>query len=149
MEHARFYLDAGSHESLTPERKVCVTEAAIVAAGFEYREVKDAYSTLECFSRPLVTYAIALNDITPDSWRQTLLTPFISRLAGTADRLEVELKRARFIVLETCHRVVAAFAAEVLKRDDLALPCKNARTVMAATVATWDVMNAGICRVEE
>jgi hypothetical protein len=142
MEHARFNLDAGPRESLSSDGKVCVTEAAIVAAGFEYREVADAYSTPECFSRPLVTYAIAPNDSALDTHRQELLAPFISRLAGSATSYEVEMERARFLVRETCRRIVTAFAAYILKRRDLAAPCKNASTVRAATVAIWDVLNA-------
>jgi hypothetical protein len=69
----------------------CINEAAIVAVGFPYRPVRSVQDMPECFSRPLCTLAMQLNDEAEDAERQLLL-PFVARLA-CADTPEVKRER--------------------------------------------------------
>ena len=43
----------GSHKFPGPQGGTCINEAAIVAAGFEYKEIKSAHDCPPCFSRPI------------------------------------------------------------------------------------------------
>ena len=99
-------LKKGSHDFPGPEGGTCINEAAIVAAGFEYRSVSSASDCPPCFSRPIAQYAISLNDAMPDDVRQKLLMPFVVRLSGTADKPEVEMARVEFMVIETVRRIL-------------------------------------------
>ena len=90
---------SGSHKFPGPDGGTCINEAAIVAAGFEYKSVSSAADCPPCFSRVLSAYAITLNDRLPDDRRQELLMPFVTRLAGTADTPEVERERFHYIML--------------------------------------------------
>jgi hypothetical protein len=126
MQHQMFNLAGGAHSVLTETREVSVIEAAIVTAGFEYRPVLTEDNCPDCFSRPIASYAISLNDYMPDRLRQELLTPLITRLANTAGKKEIEDARAEFIVLETCRRIFSMFCTDVLKRPDIAENCRNA-----------------------
>jgi hypothetical protein len=96
----------GSHKFPGPDGGTCINEAAIVAAGFEYREVKSAGDCPPCFSRVIAAYAIKLNDSMPDDLRQELLLPFVTRLSGTADSVDVEAKRAVYIVVQTVKSIL-------------------------------------------
>src|SRR5271154_1239788 len=88
-------LRRGSHTFPGPDGGTCISEAAVVAAGFKYRSIHRAADCPACFSRVIATYAISLNDnIYDDDIRQRLLMPFVTRLAGTADTEEVEIERA-------------------------------------------------------
>lgn len=93
-------LKSGSHEFPGPDGGTCINEAAIVVAGFEYKKISSAADCPPCFSRPVAQFAIALNDGMPDEMRQQLLTPFVTRLAGTADDYAVENRRAEFMLVE-------------------------------------------------
>jgi hypothetical protein len=97
---------ASSHEFPGPDGGTCITEAAIVAAGFEYREIGSFRDCPPCFSPPIAAYAICLNDAMPDDLRQELLMPFVTRLAGTADSEKMEIERARYIAMQTVKRIV-------------------------------------------
>ena len=97
---------AGSHPFPGPDGGTCVNEAAIIAAGFEYKAVSTAADCPPCFSRVLAQYAIHLNDRLPDSQRQELLMPFVVRLAGTADTDEIERRRFEFIVIGLVREIV-------------------------------------------
>jgi hypothetical protein len=88
-------LKEGSHLFPGRDGGTCINEAAIVAAGFEYRPVRSVETMPECFSRPICKLAMHLNDTANDTERQRLL-PFVTRLA-CADTPEVEAKRAAFI----------------------------------------------------
>ncbi|MBX3482503.1 hypothetical protein [Phenylobacterium sp.] len=92
-------LKKGSHTFPGPEGGTCINEAAIVAAGFEYKAVKSWRDCPPCFSPVLAAYALSLNDRMPDSLRNPLLMPFVTRLAGTHDTLDVEKARAVHIAL--------------------------------------------------
>jgi hypothetical protein len=122
----------GSHEFPGPDGGTCLNEAAIVAAGFKYRAVKNAEDCPPCFSRVIATYAIRLNDLMPDDLRQDLLMPFVVRLAGTADNDAKEIERAQYIVVQTVERILPlalrvadarhkAAAAEAQQAADAAL----------------------------
>ena len=80
---------SGSHEFPGPDGGTCINEAAIVAAGFEYKKVSSADDCPPCFSKVLSTYSILLNDRLSDDLRQELLMPFVTRLAGTSDTLKL------------------------------------------------------------
>lgn len=88
----------GSHDFPGPDGGTCVNEAAAVVAGFEYRRINGPADFPPCFSQPIATYAMRLNDRMPDDLRQELLLPFVTRLAGSADTREVEARRAKLIV---------------------------------------------------
>jgi hypothetical protein len=110
LEHIlNWKLLEGSHEFPGPDGGTCINEAAIVAAGSKYRSIRDANDCPKCFSRPVAGYALGLNDAMPDKVRQTLL-PFVMRLAGTADRPEIEERRLEFIWVETMRRITATLA---------------------------------------
>jgi hypothetical protein len=96
----------GSHQFPGPAGGTCINEAAIVATGFEYREVKSADDCPPCFSRVIAGYAIRLNDSMPADLRQELLMPFVLRLAGTVDTHEKEIERAAYIAIQTIKRIL-------------------------------------------
>lgn len=96
---------AGSHEFPGPEGGTCINEAAIVAAGFEYKKVGSAYDCPPCFSKPIASFAIMLNDNVLESDRQRLL-PFVTRMSGTADSIEVERNRVKHMLLRTIRDVI-------------------------------------------
>jgi hypothetical protein len=73
----------------------CINEAAIVAVGFPYRPVRSVQDMPECFSRPLCTLAMQLNDEAEDAERQLLL-PFVARSA-CANTPEVKREREVYI----------------------------------------------------
>src|SRR6267154_3482002 len=103
----------GSHEFPGPDGGTCVNEAAIVAAGYPYTPVRRIDDCPASFSRPLALYAMCLNEIVlDDTLRQELLLPFVTRLAGSADRPEVEMARVALIVQKT----VALILPEALER---------------------------------
>ena len=138
MQHLEFYLDGGSHKKLTKSKKVCVLEASIAAAGFEYREVFSADDCPPGFSIIIASDAMLLNEIMPPRLRQKLLTPFITKLPGTAADEAWEFIRAEYIVEETCRRIMSLYFDEVLKRPDLAQACRNTETLVRKVC--WSVV---------
>jgi hypothetical protein len=88
-------LKAGSHRFPGPDGGTCINEAALVAAGFEYRPIHSVSQMPRCFSRPICRLAMLLNDGASDEERQLLL-PFVTRLA-CADTREIERKREAYI----------------------------------------------------
>ena len=96
----------------------------MIAAGFQYREIKDVSCLPDCFSRPLSEYAIYLNDFMMHRVRNELLAPFVTRLPGTSDAPWIEEQRARLIVVETVRRIVAAEYDEVWRKPKLAAKCR-------------------------
>ena len=125
----------GSHEFPGPDGGTCVNEAAIVAAGYPYQSVRRIDDCPASFSRPLALYAMCLNEIImSDSLRQELLMPFVTRLAGSADRPEVELARVALIVEKT----VSSILPEALERAGYeweAQRCRSVDTIEDAVVA--------------
>ncbi len=94
-------LKAGSHRFPGKDGGTCINEAALVAAGFEYRPIRQPEDMPACFSQPICRLAMQLNDDASDADRQRLL-PFVTRLA-CADTPEVERKRAAYIARHTKH----------------------------------------------
>src|SRR3712207_4767050 len=88
-------LKAGSHPFPGKDGGTCINEAALVAAGFEYRPIRKPEDMPACFSRPICRLAMQLNDDADDRDRQRLL-PFVLRLA-CADTSEIECARAAYI----------------------------------------------------
>ena len=116
----------GSHEFPGPDGGTCVNEAAIVAAGYPYQPVRRIDDCPASFSRPLALYAMCLNEIImSDQLRQELLMPFVTRLAGSADRPEVEMARVALIVQKT----VALILPEALERAGYEWEAERCRTV--------------------
>jgi len=98
----------GSHLFPGPDGGTCVNEAAIVAAGHPYRAVRSVEDCPPSFSPPAAAYAMFLNDlIENDELRHRVLLPFVSRLEGSADGLEIEKKRAELMVLRTASVILA------------------------------------------
>ena len=94
-------LKSGSHEFPGPSGGTCINEAAIVAAGFEYRAVKSAKDCPPCFCPVLSEFAIVVNDQLGLEDRQSLMMPLVTRLAGSRDdEAWVESARAEFIMRE-------------------------------------------------
>jgi hypothetical protein len=121
----------GSHKFPGPDGGTCINEAAVVAAGFEYRSILTAKDCPPCFSRPLAGYALLINDLLPDDLRQELLAPFVVRLAGTADSSGVEQERMEIIALR--------FVKEILPKGlryaglrELAAECEQATSLTSA-----------------
>ena len=88
-------LKAGSHRFPGKDGGTCINEAALVAAGYEYRPIRMIEHMPECFSRPICRYALRLNDDANDTERQQLLR-FVTRLA-CADAADVERERKAYI----------------------------------------------------
>jgi hypothetical protein len=106
-------LKAGSHKFPGKDGGTCINEAALVAAGFEYRPIRQAENMPDCFSRPICRLAMWLNDEASDAERQRLL-PFVTRLA-CADTPEVERKREAYIDLHMRRRMTFQKGLEVLE----------------------------------
>ena len=88
-------LKAGSHQFPGPDGGTCINEAALVAAGFEYKPIDRAEDMPSCFSRPICRFAMWLNDHATEAGRQHLL-PYVTRLA-CADTPEIERQREAYI----------------------------------------------------
>ena len=106
-------LKAGSHPFPGPDGGTCINEAALVAAGFEYRPISHADDMPSCFSRPICRLAMRLNDYAGDAERQLLL-PFVTRLA-CADTPRVEREREAHIWSHMPKRVSMERGIEVLE----------------------------------
>src|SRR4028119_1664165 len=96
----KWELKVGSHRFPGENGGTCINEAAIVAAGFEYQPVRSVHAMPSCFSRPICSLAMSLNDQASDRERQRLL-PYVTRLA-CADTSEIEQIRADHIQHLTC-----------------------------------------------
>jgi len=104
-----------------------LVEAAIVAAGFDFRLVGDANDCPECFSRPVTEFALRLCDAMPPDLQPEFLAPLVGRLAGSAGDAALEKARADFIAVEVCRRIVSEMCGDVLSDTALAEACRNAR----------------------
>jgi hypothetical protein len=92
-------LRQGSHTFPGPDGGTCINEAALVAAGFAYRPIRQVQEMPPCFSRPICQLAMALNDQATEIERQRLLK-FVTRLA-CADTPHVERLRADYITAQS------------------------------------------------
>ncbi|MGX7707155.1 hypothetical protein [Methylobacterium sp. Gmos1] len=132
----------GSHAFPGPDGGTCINEAAVVAAGLPYRAIRSSADCPPCFSVPLATYALGLNDAMPDAERPRLMA-FVLRLAGSADSDAVEAARTAHLVHEGVRRLLPP----VLERAGLAqhaAACRAAPDLRAAvTVARHAAWSAG------
>ena len=132
-------LKAGSHQFPGKDGGTCINEAALVAAGFEYRPIRDVREMPSCFSRPICRLAMRLNDNAADDERQLLL-PFVTRLA-CADTPDIEHEREIYIRSQLTEPIDIARGIEVLEgalaigRQAERLTPDVARTRMAAMQA--------------
>jgi hypothetical protein len=74
---------------------------------------RSAYDMPACFSRPICTLALYLNDWSSDEERQHLL-PFVARLA-CADTAEVEQQREAYIALRIRYRLPFREGLQILE----------------------------------
>jgi hypothetical protein len=126
---AQYKLARGSHAPDNPDEDVCLVEAAIIAAGFERRGVGRAQDCPACFSRVLAQYAILLNDAMPDDLRNELLLPFVTRLAGTADRASAEATRAAFIAVRTVNTILPSMLQRMPRYFTTARQCQSVTNI--------------------
>jgi len=130
----------GSHEFPGPDGGTCVNEAAIVAAGYPYTPVRRIDDCPASFSRPLALFAMCLNEIVlDDALRQDLLLPFVTRLAGSADTLTVDLERVGLILQRTISEIVPD-AFEWAGRSREARRCRAVATPEQAVALVKELM---------
>lgn len=145
---------SGSHEFPGPEGGTCINEAAVVAAGFEYREVSSVNDLPECFSHVLGGLALTINDEMGEDdkaneRRTRLLSPFVTRLAGSVDTLVMEERRLDVFVNTLYHDALETILEYGYCRPEF----RSARTITdlkqvigVLTVALWNrapLMNNG------
>src|SRR4051794_40800784 len=134
----------GSHVFPGKDGGTCINEAAVVAAGFEYRPIRNAAEMPKCFSRPICQFAMALNDEARESDRQRLL-PFITRLA-CADTDEIERQRqayissrmTRFMSLERGIEILEGALAIGRQAEPITLPVVKERMSVAKEKGSAD-----------
>ena len=127
--------------------RLSIVEAAVVAAGFEYRPVEWPSECPPCFSRPLASYAISFDAFAPDELGREFLAPLMPRLARSSGTEAVEIERGKFIALETFRRIVSMFCEDVLKNLPLAALCREAKNVTEATTQCYGMGVVGLCCV--
>ena len=103
----------GSHRFPGPDGGTCVNEAAVIAAGFPYRSVVSWHDCPPCFSPPISHFALSLNDYMPDKLRHLLL-PFVTRLAGTAGPVHIEMQRAYHLLDQVYKRLIKPWMPQSL-----------------------------------
>jgi len=112
-------LKAGSHPFPGRSGGTCINEAALIAAGFDYRPIRSAEEMPASFSRPICQLAMILNDTATDEERQRLL-PYVKRLA-CADASAIERKRASYINRRTLYGLLVPRFETGLKMLDRAI----------------------------
>lgn len=138
-------LKAGSHKFPGPDGGTCINEAAIVAAGFEYQRISRPDQLPPCFSQVLGAFAMLVNDMVVDDYDRTnLLMPYVTKLAGTADHLEVE--RARAVAI-----LVAVMEAVPPRRSLPSYTFMSSSALISATGddRAWDEFRHAMARVSE
>lgn len=133
---------AGSHKFPGPDGGTCITEAAVVAAGIEYRAIQSTKDCPPCFSRVIAGFALRLNELMSDGLRQKLLMPFVTRLAGTADTPEKEFERAGYIVIQTVKRILP-IGLRAIGGEEYARRCEQVDDLNAAHAAAYAGKYAG------
>lgn len=127
-KHLVWKLRRGSHDAPGDKGGTCINEAAVLASGFEYREVSDADDLPECFSRLICQYLLRMNDGMPANLRQAYLMPFVNRLAGTTDTVEIERARA-ILLLRRIGRELVPAALDAIDKPKLAARCRKAKSL--------------------
>jgi hypothetical protein len=132
----------GSHVFPGTDGGTCINEAAIVAAGYEYRRVQSVADLPPTFSLPVCNYAMGLNDcIGDDELRQELMLPFVGRLAGSADSTEVETRRTALIIQRSVADLLP-LALEAHGLHDEAKVCRSVTTVSKANQVVRGLLSA-------
>jgi len=108
-----WHLKHGSHEFPGPDGGTCINEAALVVAGFAYREVTSLLDLPESFCPVISQYALSLNDAMPEGPVLDRLRPFAARLSGSSDGRSVADTRGTFLALEAA-RTFAPLALETV-----------------------------------
>ena len=127
--------------------RLSIVEAAVVAAGFEYRRVEWPSECPPCFSRPLASYAISFDAFAPDELGREFLAPLMPRLARSSGTEAVEIERGKFIALETYRRIISMFCVDVLRNPVLAVRCCTAKDLTEATTQCYEMGIVGLCCV--
>jgi hypothetical protein len=135
-------LKVGSHEFPGPDGGTCINEAAIVAAGFPYKSVKNWKDCPPCFSPLVAQFAIELNDRMNDVDRQRLL-PFITRMAGTKGSPEIEEARALWLVRQLVNNELADICKEC-REFDLEKTCRAAKTESELRIAVRSLSSSSL-----
>ncbi len=105
----------------------------------EYVKVASVDDLPASFSPPIANYAMGLNDaIADDALRQELLLPFVTRLAGSADALEVENRRTALIITRIVTDLLP-LALEALGWRHDAERCRSAKTMTKAHQAASEL----------
>jgi hypothetical protein len=144
-------LKFGSHRFPGKDGGTCINEAAIVAAGFEYRPVNRVEDMPACFSRPICRLALWLNDNATDDDRQLLL-PYVARLA-CADTPEIESRRKYYINSRVTGWITTREGIEILEgalaigrqAEKLASEVTNTRLDGAKEKASQPEPQSGMC----
>jgi hypothetical protein len=133
-----------SYKQLTAERKLNIAEASIVAAGLEYRQVKDSRGCPRSFSVPLMSYALSLDSCASDKLCEEFLTQFVTRLANTTRPEKDEIARGGFLALETFRRIIPMYCADVWRLPDFAERCRKVKdNKEAAALIRSEISNLG------
>jgi hypothetical protein len=90
-------LKHGSHDFPGADGGTCVNEAALVVAGFAYREVTSISDLPESFCPVISQYALTLNDSMPEGDVLNRLRPFAARLSGSSDGRKTAIARAAYL----------------------------------------------------
>lgn len=99
-------LKHGSHGFPGPEGGTCINEAAVVVAGFQYREVATITDLPESFCPVISQFCLTLNDSMPEGDILNRLRPFALRLSGSADTRKVAQQRALHLALKAATQFV-------------------------------------------
>jgi hypothetical protein len=93
-------LKNGSHAFPGSDGGTCINEAALVIAGFAYREVTSLLDLPESFCPVISQYALSLNDAMPEGALLDRLLPFAARLSGSSDGRRVADRRGSYLALQ-------------------------------------------------
>jgi hypothetical protein len=138
----------GSHDFPGKDGGTCINEAAVIAAGFDYRPIRNVEDMPKCFSRPICQLAMLLNDEAPHWDRQRLL-PFVTRLAcADIDQIEhrrqtyISSRMPRLISIERGIQILEGALAIGRQADPLPLPEVEARISAAKEKASAAIPKA-------
>ncbi|MGV6849640.1 MAG: hypothetical protein ACWA5A_14795 [Marinibacterium sp.] len=104
-------LKQGSHEFPGPDGGTCINEAALVVAGFAYREVTSLKDLPESFCPVISQFALSLNDAMPEGELLNRLRPYAARLSGSSDGRAMAEIRGTHLAMQAA-RVFAPLALE-------------------------------------
>lgn len=107
-------LKHGSHDFPGPDGGTCINEAALVVAGFAYREVTSMVDLPESFCPVISQYALTLNDAMPEGELLNRLRPFAARLSGSSGGRKMANMRSLYLAMQAAHE----FAPLALKTVD-------------------------------